>query len=829
MSHFKHAWRQLAVRPGFSLIVAAMLALGIGATTAIFSLFQQVLLQPLPVAEPERLVNLGAPGPKRGSTSCSYAGECDEIFSYPMYRDLAARQSVFAGLAAHRDFEASLSDGGQAETGNGILVSGDYFSVLGLTPAAGRLLGPDDAPGIGESAVAVLTHEYWRTRFGADPAAIGRQLTVNGQALTIVGVAPEGFSGTIPGFRPQVFVPLTLRWLMEPTRPRDENDRQAHWLYLFARLEPGITIEQAAAGINALYSGILAEVEAPLNTAMPEDLFAQFLARQITLAPGARGQSWIPAGAAQPLMLLLGTSALVLLIVSFNIANLLLARGASRVGEMAIRASIGANRARLVGLLLTEIAAPTTVGVLASLPVAAIVLHALAGTLPQWLAGGFPLELNTIALVFAAAVSLATVALFAALPAIQITRVDPGAAIKGHTSQTLGGRLSRFRAALATVQIAFSMVLLVLAGLFTQSLVNVARIDLGMKAASVVTFTVSPRMAGRSPESALLTFDRIEERLAQEPGVTSVGSARIALLTRRGSTSNPTFEGAELAPGVSARTLTNEVSGSFFRTLEIPFLTGRTFAASDTLEAPRVAIVNESFVRRFDLGPDPIGRRFSLGAIRRDIEIVGVVADTQYRAVKDEVPAQLFLPRRQNDNLDGLTYYVRGVDVDALQRTIPRLVAEIDPALAVAGLGTFEAQIDDNVFLDRFVATLSASFAVLATVLAALGLYGVLAHNVAQRTRELGLRLTLGATPRALRRLVLGQVGLMAAFGAAAGLFASVALGRAAEALLFGLSGYEPAVLLTAAAVVVGVVLSAAYVPARRASRIAPLEALRYE
>ena len=394
---------------------------------------------------------------------------------------------------------------------------------------------------------------------------------MNGQSLTIVGVAPEGFSGTIPGFRPQVFVPLTLRWLMEPTRPRDEADRRAYWVYLFARLKPDVAMEQAAAGINALYGSILNEIEAPLNTSMADELLAQFRQRQITLAPGARGQSWVPAGAAQPLTLLLGITVVVLLIVCVNIANLLLARGASRVGEMAIRVSIGASRWRLVSLLLTEISVPAVIGSLLSVPVAALTVYGFTATLPEWLAGAYALELNSTAFLFAAAVSLSTVVLFSVVPAVQVTRVSPGLAVKGQGSQTLGGHgMARFRTVLATTQIGFSMVLLVLAGLFTQSLVNVARVDLGMNVDSVVTFTVSPRMNGRDAADSMAIFDRIEERLAAEPGVASVGSARIALLTRRGSTSAPAFEGAEVVPGADGRVLTNDVSPGFFTTLAIP-------------------------------------------------------------------------------------------------------------------------------------------------------------------------------------------------------------------------------------------------------------------
>ena len=313
-------------------------------------------------------------------------------------------------------------------------------------------------------------------------------------------------------------------------------------------------MEQAAAGINALYGSILNEVEAPLNTSMADELLAQFRQRQITLAPGARGQSWVPEGAAQPLTLLLGITVVVLLIVCVNIANLLLARGASRVGEMAIRVSIGASRWRLVSLLLTEISVPAVIGSLLSVPVAALTVYGFTVTLPEWLAGAYALELNSTASCSQRRCRCRPSLLFSVVPAVQVTRVSPGLAVKGQGSQTLGGHgMARFRTALATTQIAFSMVLLVLAGLFTQSLVNVARVDLGMNVDSVVTFTVSPRMNGRDAADSMAIFDRIEERLAAEPGVASVGSARIALLTRRGSTSTPAFEGAEVVPGADGR------------------------------------------------------------------------------------------------------------------------------------------------------------------------------------------------------------------------------------------------------------------------------------
>ncbi|HZF29812.1 MAG TPA: ABC transporter permease [Gammaproteobacteria bacterium] len=824
--------RGLIKRPGLPLAMIAMLSLGIGATTAIFSVFHQVLVRPLPVPDPERLVNFGAPGPKGGRTSSSAAGSSEQIFSYPMYRDLAERQQVFTGVAAQRDFRASLAGQGSARMANGILVSGSYFSVLGLEPAAGRLIGPDDEPKIGEGAVAVLSYDYWQSGLGGAPDAIGRRLTVNGHELTIVGVAPKGFEGTILGFKPQVFVPLTLRWLMEPQRVRDEEDRRAYWIYLFARLKPGVAPEQASATLNVQYSAILNDVEAPLNAGdLSPDALAQFRKRQITLDPGARGRSQLTSGADRPLELLLGITALVLLIVCFNVANLLLARGVARAGELAVRASIGASRLRLVLESLLDAAVPAAIGAALSVPVAAFTLRVIGTLIPADLAESLALRVNATALFFAMGVSLAAVLLLAAAPAAQASRTDPAGAMKGHAAQSLGVRgTARLRGVLATVQVAFSMLLLVTAGLFARSLANVASVDLGVSTDSIVTFTLAPRLSGATPESARATFALVEERLAAQPGVMSVGAARIALLTGRGASARVTFDGVDALPDSTLSVLTNDVNADFFDTVSIPLLAGRRLTVADEQGAPLVAVVNESFVRQYALGADALGKRFSTGAGSTGIEIVGIVQDARYRRVKADVPAQIFTSYRQNPNLDGLTFYVRGAaGTDALLRMIPRVVTEIDPGVAVGSLTTFDAQVDDNVFLDRLTATLATGFASLATLLAALGLYGVLAYGVAQRTRELGLRLALGATPRRLRGLVVKQVAAMTLIGAALGLSAALALGRFAESLLFGLSARDPLAIVAASVALTLVALGAAYLPARRATAVDPLVALRHD
>ena len=822
------ALRQMGRRPGFSATIILMLAIGIGATTAIYTLFHEVLVRPLPVVAPERLVNLAAPGPKWGSTSCNDAGGCDEIFSYPMFRDLQARQTAFTDLAAHRQFDADFVYDEQRLAGSGLLVSASYFSVLGLRPELGRLLDTRDESEVGQSAVAVLSHEYWRSAFAADPTVVGKTLAVNGQTLTIVGVAPPGFSGTTAGTRPQVFVPITMRWAMEPTRARDDDNRRSYWVYLFARLKPGDSLEQATAAINALYSSVVNEVEAPLQTGVSTEQLEQFRRNRITLAPGAHGQSAIAASAAMPLGLLLGVTALVLLIVCVNIANLLLLRGAARAGEMAIRASLGASPLRLVAQLVAEVSLLALAGGVASLPVAYGVFAGLTGLLPASLAGGFAVAFGPATALVAGAAALVTLVAFGVVPALYAASTDAGAVIKGQALRSGSTRgAARLRNLLATAQIAFSAMLLVLAGLFAKSLGNVHSVELGLDTDSLVTFTLSPRRSGYTVEQATQVFDRIEQELSAQPGVTSVASSRILLLDGRRWSAGPlTIDGSEREPVTDA--IVNAVSPGFFRTLSIPLLRGRDFTAADTEATTQVAIVNESFVGRAGLGAGALGKRIRVG--RNTFEIVGVTADTGQTNVKDAVAPQFFLSRHQFTNLDAASFYVRGsIDEAALLELAPRAVAAVDSNVAVGRLATLRAQVDDNVYLDRLVTLLATAFASLATLLAAIGLYGVISYNVRQRRREIGLRLALGAAPARLRTMVLSQVAGIALLGLPLGLAGALLAGRAAQALLFGLTAYDPTVLVGAVVVLVAVVLAAGVVPARRAARVPPMEALRHD
>ena len=838
MDQLKYALRQLRLRPGLSVVVIAMLALGIGATTAIFSLYHQILVRPLPAPEPERLVNLAAPGPKPGGGVMDLGlGNREAQFTYQMFRDLENAQSGFSGIAAHVDFLANLSFDERPTSGRGWFVSGSYFDVLSLRPALGRLIGPSDDSRVGESAVTVLSYEFWQRGFGGDPNVLGKTLSVNGQALEIVGVAPPGFRGTNMQVRADVFVPLTMAPVVNSglSAPAMFENRQAYWLYLFGRLAPDVTLERAAADLNVVYSGILSEIEAPQLNAqqiqqLPAGTLDRFLARQIAFSPGAQGQSNLPATAGRPLTLLLGVTVLVLLIVCVNIANLLLARGAARAGEMATRASLGASRGLLIRQLLTESLVLISIGGLASLAVAALIVRLITALLPVDLTTGLAPALSSTAMLFAAGASLLTVVVFGLAPAWRVSDANPALAMKVQ-SRSAGGRAAvRFRGALTTAQIAFSLLLLVLAGLFTKSLMNVARQDLGLDVESILSFSVSPRLNAYSPTQLADFYDRLEETLAAQPGVVAVGSSGIPVLGDFALRQPWSVEGFEPAAGSNTTAAIGMVGTDFFTALGVPLRAGRVFDDRDT-GPPSVAIVNESFARRFNV--TQVGQRLAFGAATTNypLEIVGIVADSKHASVKGENEPVVYVSRHQvAGNVQAMFYYLRtGVAPDALLATIPRVVAEFDPEVPVTNLETLVTTVQESVYIDRLLSMLSAGFAALATVLAGIGLYGVLAYNVTQRTRELGLRLALGARPVTLRAMVLKQVGVMAAIGAAIGLVAALALGRVAESVLFGLSGRDPLVLGAAAAVLAAVVLAGSWLPARRASNIAPTEALRYE
>jgi predicted permease len=830
--NLKLAFRTLFKTPFVTMVAILSLALGIGANAAIFSMFDQMLLRTLPVSAPEELVNLANPGPKPGSTICNTSGNCETVFSYPMFRDLERVQTVFSGIAAHRVISVNLAFGGQTLSGDGVVVSGSYFRVLGLRPALGRLLSSVDDRAVGESRVVVLTHAFWQSRFGGRTDILNQQLIVNGHSLTIVGVAPVGFDGTTLGERPHVFVPITLRELLQPGRNGTFANRRAYWIYLFARLRPGVSIDSARATLNGQYSAILNKVEAPLQQGMSEQTMKRFRARTLLVEEGPRGQSSVRDEVRGPMRLLLGVTAFVLLIACANIANLLLARAAARASEMAVRLSIGAGRRHLIGQLLTESCLLAVLGGAAGLAVARWTLDAITSMLPDEVAATFPFAVDARVTLFAALVTIGTGLLFGFFPALHSTRPDLLAILKGQTGQPSGGRsAARFRTTLATAQIALSMALLVSAGLFIRSLDNVSRVQLGVNVDNMVTFGVSPELNGYTPERSLVLFTRLEEELASIPGVTGVATSIVPILSGSNWGEGVYVQGYKVGPDTDHGSFYNEVNPGYFRTMGTPLIGGREFTAADSMGKAKVAIVNEAFARKFNLGNDVVGKMIGDGDDRKlDTEIVGFVRDAKYSEVKGPVPPIYFTPYRQDDGLGELNFYVRtSLDPTALLAMLPRAVARLDPNLPLEDVRTMPQQVADNVFLDRFISVLSAAFGVLATLLAAIGLYGVLAYTVAQRTREIGLRIALGAEPGRVRRMVLRQVGLMTLVGGVIGLGSAVWVGRTAESMLYELKGYDPVVLVLSAVALSLVAFAAGSIPAHRAAHIEPMQALRYE
>ncbi len=830
MRNVKLAFRTLFKTPFVTTIAVLSLALGIGANAGIYSIFEQMLRRPLPVSHPEQLVNLSAPGPNPGSQSCGQAGGCESVFSYQMFRDLEKANTGLSGLAAHVLFGANVAFGDQTMNAQGVEVSGSYFPVLGLQPAVGRLLGPADDQTIGANYVVVLGYDYWQAHLGGDRGVIGKTLKVNGQPMTIVGVAPERFEGTTLGAIPAVYVPLTMRAAMSNGWDGFEK-RTWYWAYLFGRLKPGVTMEQAKASLNAVYRPILADVEAPLQKGMSDATMARFKAKQILLDDGRRGQSDVSHEARTPLLMLFAITAIVLLIACANIANLLLARAANRTMEMAVRLSLGATRAQLVAQLLTESVVLALMGGVVSILVAHWTLVAMMSMLPPDAASTLHFQLQLSVVWFAAIVAIATGIAFGLFPALQSTRPDLVTALRNNSGKLSGTRgAMRFRTTLATAQIALSMALLIASGLFLKSLRNVSQVDLGIKVENVVTFAVSPDRNGYQNARSAVLFDRAEQELSALPGVTGVTEALVPLLSGNNWGNDVKVEGFKSGPDVDANSRFNEVGANYFHVVGMPLLSGRDFTTSDVAGGPKVAVVNEAFAKKFNLGRDAVGKRMSQGGNDLDIEIVGLVKDAKYSDVKDAVPPVFFIPWRQDTTRGALTFYVRSAAApEQALRAIPGVIKKLDPSLPVEDLKTLAQQVKENVFLDRMISTLSSAFAVLATLLAAIGLYGVLAYSVTQRTREIGVRMALGADAARVRGMVLKQVGLMTLVGAVVGVGGAIALGRGAQSLLYQLKGWDPAVTLVATIVLALVALGAGYIPARRASETDPMNALRYE
>ena len=832
MRDLRYAIRTLFTTPFVNTVAIISLALGIGANAAIYSLFDQILLRPLPVHAPQELVNLELPGPIQGSDSCNQSGCGDGIiWSYPMFRDLERAETGLAGIAGHRIFGASIALADEPTVGDGMYVTGGYFSTLGLLPALGRLIQPGDNEPGADNMVTVISHRVWVDRFGGKPDAIGQLLRLNGRAFTIVGVAPEGFEGNTLGARPLAWVPMQARtWV--GTYNGLEN-RRDYWVYVFGRRRAGASLDATKAGLDKVIAPILADVEAPLQREMSDPTMARFKAKRVVVESGARGQSSMQGEARTPLVMLFAITAVVLVIACANIANLLLARGASRATEMGVRLALGATRRRLVTQLLVESLVLAMLGGLVSLLVARWTLQGIAALLPPDGTTSLEFRVGTPVLLFATGLAVATGLLFGLFPALHATRPDLVTSIRAGAGQIAGGGVAgRFRTGLAVAQIALSTTLLVSAGLFLKSLVNVSRVDLGIRIDSVATFSVAPLRVGYDTLRARVLYARIEDELRALPGVTGVTSSLVPLLSGDSWGNDVRVQGFECLPDTDCNSRYTAVGAGYFSMIGAPMLSGRDVQATDAYDGPRVAVVNLAFAEKFGLGREAVGKFMgrASGTDSLGIQIVGLAPNVAYNDAKRAPQPVFYLPWMQQGIVGQMYFYARTrLPSSQLIAAVPPMMKRIDPALPVQELKTMPQQLRENVSLDRMISILSAAFAFLATLLAAVGLYGVLAYSVTQRTREIGVRMALGADARRVRGMILRQVGAMVAVGATVGALGALGLGRAARSLLYGLQGHDPAVFASAVVLLAGVAFGAGWLPARRASRTQPMRALRYD
>jgi predicted permease len=822
LQDLRYGMRLLRRSPGFTVVAVISLALGIGANTAIFSLIDAVLLRMLPVKEPEHLVVLNTLD--RGKT--------ERDFSYPAYQRLRDQSGMITGmLAASNTDKVSIlvSDQGtaEAELVGMKLVSGNYFSVLGVDAVLGRTLTADDTQLPGERPLAVISHGYWQRRFGLSPVVIGKSFTVKGTAFTIIGVTPPKFFGESVGEAPDVWIPLTMRprapeWLW--------NTHSVTWLRLIARLKPGVSKEQALAGVALVFQQIQSEIAGPIKDPMSRQ---RVLEPRMDLEEGGKGLSELREQFSRPLQILMLAVGLVLLIACANVAAMLLARGTARQKEIAVRIALGAGRARLVRQLLTESLLLAMIG-------------GALGLLLTWLGGSallslvsrgtdpVPLSLrpDLRVLLFTGAISLLTGIVFGMAPALRATRVTLIPALKGTSlNRERGGNRFRLGRLLIVGQVALSLVLLIGAGLFVRSLMNLKSLDTGFNRENVLVLRIDPGATGYKDVRLLSLYNQILERMESIPAVRSASLSFMGPFMRGTWRNKISIQGYTPRPGESVTSFANAVGPKYFETVGTPLLLGRSFSLKDDENAPKVAVVNESMARRFFGNENPIGKRFGLGGVENSgkIEIIGVVKDSKYSDVREESRSMIFLQFHQYlNNMHQLELRTVG-DSAAVAAAVRRELQAVDKSLPVLEVATLEQQVDASLVQERLLAKLSSIFGLLALLLAGIGLYGLMSYTVVKRTGEIGIRMALGAQRGQIVRLVMRETLLLVLAGLAVGLPVAFAATRLISSLLFGLKPTDPMTISAASLLLIGVAAVAGYVPARRATRVDPMVALRCE
>jgi len=838
LQDIQYAARSLRKSPLFATIAVTSVALGIGANAAVFTLLDQVVLRLMPVKDPSALVQL-----RTAEDSESYGGGMGDgtELSYPMYTDFRDHNAVFDGMFCRYTDAMHVGDGGRSERVNGEMVSGTFFQVLGVTAAIGRTLEPADDRTVSGSAVAVLSYDYWRTRFGGKPDVLGRKLVINGHPFTVIGVTRQGFNGLDLGNPPQVYVPITMQPQLGPAWLKIDT-RRFRWVQVFARLRNGVTAEQAHTTLQP-YMRAMLELEsrdAAFTTASAETR-KKFIETRLVLDSIARGKSGLRDSVSVPLKILMAVAGGVLLIACLNVANLLLARGTARHRELALRLALGASRGRIVALLLVE-----------SLLVA--LFGAIGGVLLAWWGSGLLLTFystvdNPIAvspspdariLVFTVLTATLAAILAGLVPAWASTRLNLAPTLKGSGGAVLGEQ-PRLRKSFVVAQVALSFLLLAGAGLFLRSLTNLLKVDTGMKVDHVLAFSVDLARSGYTAPRDRQFADRLVQTLQRTPGVKSIGYAFFGVLEGGAWGMGFTLEGRQPKPGQFFGALCNAITPGFFPTLGVQLVAGRNFTERDARTPPpdekgwpyRTAIVNEAFVKKYYDGVNPIGRHIGFGedpGTATPIEIVGVVRTSKYVQVREEPRPQAFFPYSESSGIERATIYLRTTaDPEAMTGQIRRQVASLDPDLPVYSLHTLETQVGQSVANDRLIASLSTVFSLLATALAMVGLYGVMAYTVTRRTREIGIRMALGALASDVARRILSEAGVLVAIGLALGLGGALWLGQYVQSQLYGLKAMDTPTFVSAALGLVLIATLAAFLPARRASRVSPMTALREE
>jgi putative ABC transport system permease protein len=828
---FRYALRQLAKSPGFAAVAIVTLALGIGANTAIFSLLDQALLRRLPVKEADRLVILQSVGSFNGHTS----SRTDEnfYFSYPMYRDLRDRNSVFASLIATDYAAVGVQWHNQPELVGAELVSGNYFDALGIRPALGRLMIADDDRVADANPVVVLSFSYWQRRLGSDPSVVNQSLLVNGRPFTVLGVAPPGFHSVVMGDTPDLFAPMTMKAQVRPGI-KDLEDRKSRWLNIIGKLKPGLTREQAEAGINPLWYSIRAD-ELKQRGENSESVKESFLTKShLFVRDGAKGFSPLRSDVQTPLLIIMAMVGLVALMACANVGSLLLVRAAGRMREMSVRYALGAKRARVVQQLLVEGLMLGLAGGALGIAIAPSVSAWLINTIWSTMPGDLPFSSHPDLriLFFNFSLALLVSLLFSLAPAIQFWRPNLAPALK-QQAMTAGGGPLRFRRISVAVQIGLSILVLVGAGLFVRTLHNLKSLNVGFETDHLVTFGVQATLAGYRPDQTRDLDTQILQILAALPGVRSVAGTTDPELADDNTGKNITLSGYTAKENEDMGVESPEVSPGYFSAMGMPLLAGRELAEQDRDGTQKVAAVNESFARHYFGEPQrAIGNYFGWGAgkVKLDTEIVGVVKDARHTGVRQEILRTIFIPYLQDKDLRSMTFYVRTwQSPESAEATVRRAMQSLDSKLVLDNFRTMQEQVDDNLTADRVIAILASAFGVLAVLMASVGLYGVLAYSTAQRTREIGIRIALGAGRSSVMRMVLVEVLWLAGISIAVALPTSLLLTRAAHSQLFGISSSDPLTLVVVTVLVAAVALASALLPARRAAKTDPMKALRYE